>query len=174
VAERLRAGAPPAAIYSSPLGRALVTADAIGQALDLPVLPDDGLREMGLGAWEGLTHAEIGGGWGDTYSRWVRDPVGNPPPGGEPMANLGVRVTAAVERIRAAHGETDVVVVSHAGAIGAYLCTMLGLSLSNIFRFKLENASLTEVVVDWVGTRLALMNDTSHLRNGAGPDGIVP
>ena len=173
VAERLGAGAPPAAVYSSPLGRAVATAETIAGTIALPVRVEDSLREMGLGEWEGLTHAEIGARWGDAYQRWVRDPVGNPPPAGEPMGAFGARVAAAVDRIRAAHGEAEVIVVSHSGSIGAYLCVMLGLSLSNLFRFRLENASLTEVVVDWVGTRLALLNDTSHLRNGAGPAGAV-
>ncbi len=169
VARRLSGGANPAALYASPLRRAAATAEAIGAALGLPVQPERDLREMGLGEWEGLTHAEIGERWGDVYPRWVRDPAGHVPPGGEDLQAFMARVTFAVERIRAAHAGADVVIVSHGGAIGASVCRVLGLGISSLFRFKLENASLTEIVEDHVGLRLALLNDTSHLRDGAAP-----
>lgn len=169
VAQRLRGGPPVGALYTSPLCRAAATAEAIGEALGLPVRPEGGVREMGLGAWEGLTPTEVGERWGDAYIRWVRDPAGHVPAGGEGMEAFSIRVSAAVDRIRAAHPGQDVVVVSHGGAIGAYLCRVLGLDISSLFRFKLENASLTEVLEDHVGLRLALLNDTSHLRDGAAP-----
>jgi len=169
VAQRLRGAGLVAALYTSPLRRAAVTAQAIGEALGLPPRPEHDLREMGLGAWEGLTPTEIGERWGDAYHRWVRDPAGHVPAGGEGMEVFSLRVAAAVDRMRAAHAGQDVVVVSHGGAIGAYLCRVLGLGISSLFRFKLENASLTEVLEDHVGLRLALLNDTSHLRDGAAP-----
>ena len=169
VAQRLLAAGPVAAIYTSPLRRAAATAQAIGEALGLPARTEWDLREVGLGEWEGMTPAEIDLRWESAYARWVRDPPAHIPPGGEGMEAFGARVVAAVDRIRAAHAGADVVVVSHGGAIGAYLCRVLGMGLSHLFRFKLENASLSEVVEDHIGLRLALLNDTSHLRDGAAP-----
>ena len=169
LAQRLAAGAPAAALYTSPLRRAAATADVIGEALGLPVRPERDLREVGLGEWEGLTPSEIDARWDDAYSRWVRDPAAHVPPGGEAMEAFAARVASAVDRLRAAHAGADIVIVSHGGAIGAYLCWALGLGISSLFRFKLENASLTEIVEDLVGLRLALLNDTSHLRDGAAP-----
>lgn len=169
VAQRLHASANPAAIYTSPLRRAAATAEVIGGALGLPVWPEDDLREMGLGEWEGLTPAEIDARWGGIYARWVRDPTAHEPPGGERMDAFAARVASAVERIRGAHVGQDIVIVSHGGAIGAYLCRALGVGISSLFRFKLENASLSEIVEDHIGLRLALLNDTSHLRDGATP-----
>lgn len=167
VAQRLCGVGPIAALYTSPLRRAAATAEAIGEALGLPARPEGDLREVGLGAWEGLSPAEIGERWGDAYLRWVRDPGSILPAGGEPMDRFWDRVASAVDRIRGAHPAADIVIVSHGGAIGAYLCRALGLGISSLFRFKLENASLTEVLEDHIGTRLALLNDTSHLRDGA-------
>ncbi len=185
VADRLRAdidgraahgrrGGSLAALYTSPLRRAAQTAQVIGRALGLPPRVEPDLGEMGLGAWEGLTPGEIRERWGDAYPRWQRDPVGNEPPGGEPMHGFGARVVAAVERLRAAHAGEDIVIVSHGGAIRAYLCSILGLGLSSLFRFALENASLSEVRLDGVGPRLTLLNDTSHLWDGAPAGGRLP
>jgi len=169
VAQRLRAAAPVAALYSSPLRRAAATAALISEALGLPVRPEKDLREVGLGEWEGMTPAEIDARWADAYSRWVRDPTALVPPGGETMEAFSARVAAAVDHFRAAHTGADIVIVSHGGAIGVYLCRVLGLGISGLFRFKLENASLTEIAEDHIGQRLALLNDTSHLRDGATP-----
>lgn len=169
VAHRLATAGPLGALYTSPLRRAAATAQAIGEVLGLPARPEPDLREMGLGEWEGMTPAEIDARWENAYARWVRDPPAHLPVGGEGMESFSARVAAAVDRIRAAHAGADVVIVSHGGAIGAYLCRVLGMGLSHLFRFKLENASLTEVVEDHIGLRLALLNDTSHLRDGAAP-----
>ena len=169
VAHRLRSAAPVAALYTSPLRRAAATAGAIGEALGLPVRPEKDLREVGLGEWEGMTPAEIDARWGNAYTHWVRDPAALVPPGGEGMDAFSARVGCAVDRLRGAHPGADIVIVSHGGAIGTYVCRVLGLGVSSLFRFKLENASLTEIVEDHIGLRLALLNDTSHLRDGATP-----
>lgn len=174
VAARLRIAGSLAALYTSPLRRAAETAQVIGQAMGLPPRVEPDLREMGLGAWEGLTPDEIRERWGDAYPRWQRDPVGNEPPGGEAMPGFGARVVAAVGRLRAAHAGEDIVIVSHGGAIRAYLCSILGLGPSSLFRFALENASLTEIVVDGIGDRLILLNDTSHLWDGAAMGARLP
>lgn len=166
VAERLQGSGTFAALYTSPLRRAAATAELIGEALGLPALPERDLQEIGLGEWEGRAAAEIQAGWGEAYLRWRRDPTSFLPSGGEPPEAFGARVAAAVARITAAHPGQDVVIVSHSGVIGACLCAALGLGVSGLFRFKLDNASLTEVVEDGLGPRLALLNDTSHLRDG--------
>jgi broad specificity phosphatase PhoE len=169
VADRLRGVGRPAALYTSPLRRAAETAQVIGQAVGLVPRVETDLQEMGLGEWEGLTPPEIRARWGEAYLRWQENPLGNEPPGGEPMASFGARVVTAVERLRAAHAGEAIVVVSHGGAIRAYLCDVLGLGLSHVFRLALENASLSEVRVDGLRARLALLNDTSHLHDGARP-----
>jgi len=58
LAERL---APEAvrAIYSSPLGRTVETAEILAKSHRLEVKPRDGLREISHGRWEGLTRQEV-------------------------------------------------------------------------------------------------------------------
>ena len=47
------------AIYTSPLQRAVETAEIIRGDREIPIYPTDGLREMGIGEWEGLLVSEI-------------------------------------------------------------------------------------------------------------------
>ena len=58
LAERLR-GDPPVALYTSPLQRARETAEIVGQALDVPVVPDGRLKEYDVGAITGLTWEQV-------------------------------------------------------------------------------------------------------------------
>ena len=158
---RALAGMRVDALYTSPLGRARDTAMACGEALGVrPVVVDD-LREVGLGEWEGLPVETVVERYGDHYWRWLTLPGDHPPPGGEPMAALQRRVTAAIEAIRAPHAGGRVLVVTHGGAIASLLCGCLGLGLNAVWRLRIDNASITRVELP--GGRLLALNDTRHL-----------
>src|SRR3984885_294770 len=87
-AQRLRSRGI-ATIVSSPLSRARVTADIVGEALALPVQIDDGLREVRFGVQEGQPMS-------DWFAHWV---AGNfTPEGAETFAELRHRAVAAVNR----------------------------------------------------------------------------
>jgi len=153
---------PIAHVYASPLERARHTAEIALAGLDLPLTMVDDLRELSLGAWEGCTVEEIRTQPGDPYARWVRDPVGCLPPGGEPLAAVQARVVQAVERIAAAHPDVDdVLIVSHGGVISALLAHWLGLPLSSIWRIAVANCSLSEIAPP----RVVSVNETGHLRD---------
>jgi broad specificity phosphatase PhoE len=151
----------PAHVYASPFDRARSTAEIAIAGLDVPVTLVDDLRELSLGEWEGCTVDEVSALPGDAYTRWVRDPVNHCPPGSEPLDALQARALRAVAAISAAHPDgEDVLVVSHGGFISAYLAHCLGLSLSDIWRLTVSNASLTRVVPPH---RVLSLNETDHL-----------
>lgn len=160
-------------VYASPLERARRTAEIAVAGLDLPMTLMDDLRELSLGEWEGCSVEEIRGQPGDPYAKWVRDPVGCPAPGGEPLAEVQARVLRAIARIASTHsdGET-VLIVSHGGVISALLAHWLGLPLSSIWRLTLGNCSLSEVAPPQVVS----VNETGHLRgvDAAAPEPMSP
>ena len=163
-AARLAAGLAPTrfdAIYTSPLRRARDTAAACGAALGLAPVALDDLREVGLGDWEGLTMTTVLAQDGERYRRWLEGPVEHPPSGGEPMVSLAGRVQAALAGIGAQHPEGRVLVVSHGGAISSALCGWLGQPMNTIWSIRLDNASITRVVLP-AGQVLAI-NETGHL-----------
>jgi len=174
LAARLRAHLPTpvAGIYTSPLRRAAETAQRIAEAFGLPVVPEPDFREMGLGAWEGLTVAEVRAAFPGAYERWLEDPATFPPPGGECLKAFSARVVRAFESAGARHAGADVVVVSHGGVIKALLCHVLGLNPGSLFRIKQDNTAVSQVELDGEVRRVVLVNDTCHL-SGAGA-GLVP
>ena len=159
----------PAALYASPLRRAVETAEIVAAAISLPVMAEPGLREMGLGSWEGRTVPEIRTASPGAYEAWLRDPQAHPAPGGERLEVFEARVTAAFDRLRAAHIGGDLILVSHGGPIKALLCHILGLDVRLLFRIKQDNTALSAIQVDGETRRVVLLNDTCHLRD-AGSD----
>jgi broad specificity phosphatase PhoE len=159
-------------VYTSPLERARRTAEIVVAELGVALTVVDDLRELSLGEWEGRTVEEIRALPGDPYAQWIRDPLTNLPPGGEPLPTVQRRALAAVDAIAAAHPDgEDVLVVAHGGVISAYLAYHLGLPLSAIWRLTLSNCSLSRVAPP----RVLSLNDTAHLDgldSGAKPPGL--
>ena len=83
---RLAAGAPIDAVVSSPLRRAVATADIAAAELGLTPAIDDDLHETDFGDWDGFTLAEIQERWPGAAAAWRRDPD-QAPPGGESFAD---------------------------------------------------------------------------------------
>ncbi len=155
------AGHRLAAVYASPLRRAVETAEIVVGEAEMPIVAVEELRELSLGEWEGFTVDEIRGREGDPYQAWLRTPHDCPPPGGEPLDDVIARVDRAIDGIVRLHGgRDDVLVVAHGGVISVYACYLLGCSFNSLWRFRVDNCSLTVVKPP----RLVSINDTSHLR----------
>jgi phosphoserine phosphatase len=161
----LRAHLTPAlaGIVTSPLRRAVQTADQIAAAYRIPVVHEPDLREMSLGRWEGMTVAEIQATYPGRYEQWLEDPLTFPAPGGEDLRSFERRVVGALERMRGAHPGADLMVVSHGGVIKALLCSTLGMEIRYLFRVKQDNTAVSQIELDGRVRRVLLLNDTCHL-----------
>jgi broad specificity phosphatase PhoE len=156
--------------YASPMRRALDTAEIALAGTGVPLVPLEELRELSLGEWEGCTVDEIRGREGDPYTRWVRAPQDCPPPGGEPLEDVRRRIVRAVDHIAARHPDgEDVLVIAHGGIISTYACHLLGCSFNVLWRFRVDNASLTVAKPP----RLVSINDTRHLTGTLAPAHLV-
>ncbi len=104
---------PPAAIVHSPLPRCAQTASAIaavmGQAdaFGSPpeLLPDEGLKELNQGAWEGLAHDEIVERYADELGGWRRRPAEVNAPGGESLQDADARLRPSLSGVLTRLGE---------------------------------------------------------------------
>jgi broad specificity phosphatase PhoE len=151
------------AIVSSPLQRAVRTAEEVAAVTGLPVATDDGFRETDFGAWEGLTFAEVRERWPSEMTAWLADPA-VAPPGGESFAEVSERVTAALARVLAARPGQRVLVVSHVTPIKTLVTAALLAPPPALFRMHLDVAALCEI--DWYADGPAVLrsfNDTAHL-----------
>ncbi|MYV56900.1 histidine phosphatase family protein [Streptomyces sp. SID3212] len=124
---RLLASLRPDAIVASDLSRAAATAAELAGLTGLEIAYDAGLRETFAGDWQGLTHEEIVGRFGEQYAAWKRgEPVRRG--GGELETEVADRAAPVVLR----HAEKlpddgTLVVVSHGGTIRTTIGRLLGL-----------------------------------------------
>lgn len=105
------------ALVSSDLRRARETAEELGAVLGLPVGLLTDLREMDVGVWSGLAHAEIAARWPAELARFRSGCETLRPGGGESRRALRVRVAAALATVRERHPEGRVGVVTHLGVL---------------------------------------------------------
>jgi len=159
-----RAGIGVHALYSSDLQRARETAEILGQALRLEPSADPDLREVSMGAWEGLTRAEIQVRFPDEWSAWQAG-VDIRRGGGETYAELGARLTRALERIADRHAGATAAIVSHGAAIKTFTARVLGVATGQVRAFQVPTNTgvcLIERAADGQ-FRLIVWNDAAHL-----------
>lgn len=138
----------PEALVASPMLRARQTAEAVSEALGLPVEMDDDLREIGLGEWEGKTFEEIAAQDPAAVERWAEFAPDFAPPGGEVAGDFFARVCRALGRL-SARPERAVMAVAHGGVVRAALCRALGLAHRNYLLFDVQPGALA--AVRWFG-----------------------
>jgi alpha-ribazole phosphatase len=153
-------GMPFAAVYSSPLGRALETAGPVASRHGLVPIANEALRELDFGEVEGLLYQEVEANRPELFSSWMREPTRTAFPGGESFADLRARVRPAVEQIRTAYAGKTVAVVSHGGVIRTILADALALADDAVFWLDQSCGGVS--VIDWLGEvpLLRLVNAT--------------
>lgn len=161
VATRL-AGESIAALYTSPLQRAVATAAGVSQACGLPYQVDERLRETDLGAWEGLTLGEAAARHGADLIAWRADPAAAPTDGESP-AHLLERVRSFLDDLCAHHEGQTIALVGHGGVFQALLFVALDLPYRNDWLFYLYNGSLSELWLRSERNVAVYLNDTAHL-----------
>jgi probable phosphoglycerate mutase len=150
-----------AAIYSSPLERAVETAQAVvAPHSRLDVMIENDIGEVHYGEWNGkrLRRLERTRLWKiiQTTPSFARFP------GGESIREMQARAVAAVERIRLAHPEGAVALVSHADVISVIIAHYAGMHLDLYQRLVIWPASLSIIVLHEGGPKIVSVNDTSH------------
>lgn len=165
-------GGTVAAVYSSPLDRALATAGPLAQALTKSVSIEQALIEMDVGEVENQTFDQLRERYPDFLRAWRSDDCADVAmPGGETLRQVQERAWGFVESLRARHAEETVAAVSHNFVILTLLCRMLDLPLSRFRRLKHDLAAVSVVeLTDERQTVLAL-NDRCHLRESAAAPG---
>jgi broad specificity phosphatase PhoE len=130
-AATLLAGFAPSAIVSSDLVRARETAQALADVTGLPVATDPRLREIDVGAWQGLTFDEVSERYPVEAAMW-RDGGDGRRGGGESLVEVGARGVAAVgDALLDLASDGTLVVVTHGAAGRAIVASMIGLPTSS-------------------------------------------
>jgi broad specificity phosphatase PhoE len=185
----------PLAVVHSPLGRTRETADAIAEAAvasglaeePVPTLlrPDDGFKEIGQGAWEGLHRDEIAARYGAELATWRRRPTEGWAAGGESLAQVEARVRPALGRVLAdlaaagvpgtrdrdpvpGYGDATAshpwtIVVGHDGVFKVTLLTLFDLPLERFWMWSMDLCAITVIEFRAGQPVLRAANLTGHL-----------
>ncbi|KUL32078.1 histidine phosphatase family protein [Streptomyces regalis] len=155
---RWAAAHPVDAIWTSPLSRAVATADPACRALGLTPHREPGLRECDFGVLEGRTLAEFAAENPAAAEAFRTDPVAHPFPAAEDPATAADRGAAALRRIAAAHPGERVLVVAHNTLLRLVLCTLLSIPPGEYRRVfpRLRNAAISELLVRTDGSAALL------------------
>ena len=120
------------AVYSSPLRRAVETADVVAAPHGLEPTPVEALREVDVGSWQGLTRTEIESRYPEQFRRWLGFEQGWED--GETYEEMGVRVVRALSELSARHGGERILALTHGGPIRAAIAAASGISHSEARR----------------------------------------
>lgn len=108
------------AIYASDLLRAYHTACPIADAFGLPVIKDEGLREIYAGEWESLSFLAIAEKYPDEFRVWKNDYSNARPVGGESTAEVYERIVPHILELAKKHEGETVLLATHATVVRAF------------------------------------------------------
>ena len=153
-------------IYSSPLLRACDTVKGVAEALDLPIIKENELREISFGKWEGLTLEEIKDNFENGYSKWAKDPGVFVPHGGESMAQVQARIVETLKQIGKKEDGKTVLIGSHSSVIRAFQCYIQGLPIAKMKNTPwVVNGSIAEINFDGEDFYIYKYGFDGHLKN---------
>jgi broad specificity phosphatase PhoE len=136
------AGLPINEVISSPMLRAVQTAEIIAAQFATEIARDPRLADFRVGKWEGMSYDDVDRS--PEYQRFLADPVAEKVPGGENLGQIRDRAIGAVEQaLRDAPAGEQLAIVSHAGVIRVVLAHYLGTHLSQYHRLRVSPGSVS-------------------------------
>jgi len=160
---------PITAILSSPLQRAIATAEVIASHHNLPVEIDQGLRELKVGELEGISVSNLSTTFSQFLMQWWQEGGPMKLPNGESLVELQQRAWNAVERLLERHKTnpehsegTTVIIVSHYFVTLAIILKALNLPLDCFTKFKVDLGGVSILEFRDYEARLVAFNDTSY------------
>ncbi len=151
-------------IYSSPLERALMTADLIRGDRKQPINTLENLKECNFGIWEGWKIEEINDKFPDEAHYFWNEPEKYQPIDGETFDSVEKRVIPIIEMIGREH-EGNVLVVAHGIVVKIIMSHYMGQDISTLWKNFVKPTSLSILRIDDSQKEVLLYGDTSHYEN---------
>ena len=151
------AEAPLSALYSSPLERAMQTAEPIAKARSLKITPMPGLMEANVGEWQGKSIRRL------ALSKYWAIVQGAPSrarhPGGESFVEVQTRIVSTLELIVSRHKDRDLIAcVFHSDPIKLAVAYFLGMPLDHFQRLGCDTGSVTMLGISRSSAHLVWLN----------------
>lgn len=158
------------AIYTSPLERALQTANYIKSDKDVPIYTIENLKEMNFGDWEGKTKDEIEAvdNYKNEYHNFWHIPqmYNHKPHNGEGLITFKRRVEEVLSKVISSNSDGNILIVTHAVVIKAILSFTMDISTDKMWDPPfIHGTSLT--IFKWDGEQFnfKMIGDISHFKN---------
>ena len=151
-------------IYSSPLKRALKTAEIIAVSHHIDVITAAELIDFDYGEWQGMSHNTVKEKYQALYAEWSKNPHLVKVPKGESLNDVRRRAVSLVDRLIAEH-EGTIALVSHRVIHKVIICALLGLDNSHFWNIRLDTCGITTFTHEDKGFVLVRHNDTSFLKS---------
>ena len=150
-------------VYSSDLGRAYQTAQALTESHELSIEKDPALRERCMGVFQGCTSSEITAAHSESWRLFLERDPDYRMPDGESINDVLMRAHGFLERVRQKHEGQCVAAVTHGGWIRVLMKDLLGLDQRRVAPFKVFNTSVHHL--RWVEDKwwVFSMGDVAHL-----------
>ena len=150
-------------ILTSPLERAMQTAEIVNIYHNLEIEVDNRLTDWDLGPWSGLTIQQIRKQYPDDYRIWQERPEDLALQGQELLATVADRLVSVLQGLVDQRDIECVLLVSHLDPLAALMCRLVGAPLSSIYSFRLQPAGFTEWLYE---------EHRFKLRHFAGPNSL--
>ncbi|MDD4089647.1 MAG: histidine phosphatase family protein [Tissierellia bacterium] len=156
-------------IVSSPLLRAYNTAEIVRGNKDIEIIKHNGLKEINLGEFEGMSYVDIKKEYTKLLAEIEKDPFNNRYPNGENLQEFYKRVVKAFLEVIDNHRNKTTLIVAHGGTLKCIEAYIRKFKLSSDWMGNVvKNCSLSYIEVDENNkTKEIFYNDTKHLEGSA-------
>jgi probable phosphoglycerate mutase len=154
-------GLPLAAIYTSPLERAVQTAEPIAKALQLDIIFCDDFQELDFGEWTGNSFETLSSE--EQFQLFNSFRSNTRIPGGESMLEAQARFITGLQKLCTMHQHQTVAVVSHSDLIKSAVAYYAGIPLDLFQRIEISPASVSVIEVYKETARIILLNEVGGI-----------
>jgi probable phosphoglycerate mutase len=165
VAERIAAQFKPERVFTSPLIRAMKTAEIIAKKAGIPIIIQRGIIDIDYGEWQGLTPDEVKARFPHESTLWYGHPEKAFIPGGENLKEVQARAIKTLEELCKESNGTEIVMVSHTVVIRLILLGILEAPLNRFWNLRQEPCAINLIEYNRRGFTISSMNDTCHLKS---------
>jgi probable phosphoglycerate mutase len=132
-------------IYTSPIERAVKTAEIVAKHNSLDYNLDERLIELDMGKFTGMDYDTIFEKHGNVFLKFYDGELEIAHNGVETFAQVKNRVLSMLDHVLNAHNDENVLLVTHMDPIKAAISTIMNLDANSLFELIIENASITVI-----------------------------
>ena len=151
-------------IVSSPLKRAIQTAQPLADVCGVSIETDPELTDIDFGRWQGMPVEDVAAEYPELFAQWEQTPEAVRFPDGEVLDEAADRAFASLLDIIDGTPGASVAVIAHRVINKVLICRILGIGVSHFWEVKQDTACINRFSVSdgrWV---IDALNDSCHLK----------